>query len=524
VNPDNTVTPVTPLPAWTNHQDIGIKSNVAAPVYVTLQDSSARSATITHDDPNIAITTSYQEWLIPLARFTSLNSSLDLENIQKITVGVGNVGTGTIYVDDIRLYVPRCISGRPVPAGDFNGNCDVNYVDLQTLTNNWLVTEYQVTPVPVPSIPDPCLMALYKFEGDLTDSSGNSRTLDPCGTVPGYALGKIGQALVLDGNDDYVGRTGVGISGVVPRTIAGWCKASTLTTTATAFINVFGFTNPTGTANRSFDIERRGSQDYYCIHVYGWERNVAEFDLDWHHLAATYDSARTIRWYNEGVLMGSDSSRTLDTIDHIQIGKRQETTQPSRFPGLVDEVYIYARALSQGEIASLAGKTSPFNQPLFPLLTPQAPTLANSPVMNMYEDGTIDLRDYAVLADSWLEDPLLWPPPMKSVWAYEFKNDANCYSGPAIKRASDLYLEFDGPVFLVNTGAFGTFTGNGTNKIKLSNTVNTGGSLAPNASTIIRVGSVGTEKTLTKWYWTDIARRRISNEMAGVGPSCKKIN
>jgi hypothetical protein len=515
------VTPPSPWPS----QDIGIKNNVAAPVYVTLQDSGARSATITHDDPNIALATAYQEWQIPLARFTSLNPNLDLTNIQKITVGVGNTGKGTLYFDDIRLYIPRCMSGRPGYAGDFNGNCDVNYVDLQILTNNWLVTEYQVTPVaPPPS--DPCLMALYKFDDPnlRIDSSGNNRTLDPCGTSPSQAVGKIGSALILDGNDDYMGRTGVGISGVVPRTIAGWCKASTLTTIAANFINVFGFTNPTGTANRSFDIERRGSQDYYCIHVYGWERNVAEFDLDWHHLAATYDSTRTIRWYNEGVLMGSDSSRTLDTIDHIQIGKRQETSQPSRFPGLVDEVYIYRRALSQGEIAYLAGKTAPFTQPLFPLLVPQAPTLANSPAINMYEDGVIDLRDYAVLADSWLEEPLLWPPPLKSIWAYEFKNDANCYSGPAIRRASDIYLEFDGPVFLVNTGAFGTFTGNGTNKIKLSNTVNTGGSLAPNGSTIIRVGSVSTEKTLTKWYWTDITRRRISNEMAGVGPSCKKIN
>jgi hypothetical protein len=518
-------TPVTPL--WTS-QDIGIKSNTAAPVYVTLQDSSARSATITHDDPNIAITTSYQEWQIPLARFTSLNPSLDLENIQKITLGAGgagNRGTGTIYFDDIQLYVPRCISGRPVPAGDFTGgDCAVDYRDLQLLTNNWLVTEYLVTPVP-PLSNDPCLMALYKFDEPnlLKDYSSYNRTLDPCNTSPGQAAGKVGSALVLDGSDDCMCRKGVGVSGAMARTITGWVKASTLATDPSYWINVFGFVGPpSGTlTNTFFDMERRGGQPYYCIHVNGWERNVADYDLDWHHLAATY-SGTTIRWYNEGFLMGSDSSRTLATRDQIQMGKRTDNT--NRFPGLVDEVYIYARALSQGEIASLAGKTLPFNQPLFPLLTPQAPTLANSPVMNMYEDGTIDLRDYAVLADSWLEDPLLWPPPMKSVWAYEFKNDANCYSGPAIKRASDIYLEFDGPVFLVNTGAFGTFTGNGTNKIKLSNTVNTGGSLAPNASTIIRVGSVGTEKTLTKWYWTDIARRRISNEMAGVGPSCKKIN
>jgi hypothetical protein len=39
---------------------------------------------------------------------------------------------------------------------------------------------------------------------------------------------------------------------------------------------------------------------------------------------------------------------------------------------------------------------------LEPLLTPQ------NPGINLYKDGTIDLRDYAVLADVWLEE-VLWP-------------------------------------------------------------------------------------------------------------------
>ena len=48
--------------------------------------------------------------------------------------------------------------------------------------------------------------------------------------------------------------------------------------------------------------------------------------------------------------------------------------------------------------------------------------------IDMNENGTVDIKDYAVLAGMWL-DQILWPPPVTNVWGYEFKNDftdANC--------------------------------------------------------------------------------------------------
>jgi hypothetical protein len=109
---------------------------------------------------------------------------------------------------------------------------------------------------------------------------------------------------------------------------------------------------------------------------------------------------------------------------------------------------------------------------------------------------------------------------MMNVWGYEFKNDANCYDpGKAPKEARDLHLEFDGPVNLVDTGPFTTFTGNGTSKITLS-----GGTVPANGSVKIRVGNNSTTiPTLKKWWWTDALGQRIGKEMSGVGPSCKKI-
>jgi hypothetical protein len=125
------------ISSWSD-QDIGIKSNVAAPLYVTLQDSASptHTATVTNTDPDAVLQNTWQAWDIALSDFTGV----DLTKIKKITLGVGPAtpnGTGTLYFDDIRLYLPRCMFGR---TPDFNGDCFVDYYDLQILANNWLLS------------------------------------------------------------------------------------------------------------------------------------------------------------------------------------------------------------------------------------------------------------------------------------------------------------------------------------------------------------------------------------------------
>jgi hypothetical protein len=128
------------ISSW-NHQDVGIKSNVAAPLYVTLQDDATvggDTATVTHTDSNMVLQNTWQAWDIALNDFKVNNPNLNLEKIKKITLGVGPAtpnGTGTLYFDDIRLYPPRCMFGR---TPDFTGDCFVDYNDLDILTNNWL--------------------------------------------------------------------------------------------------------------------------------------------------------------------------------------------------------------------------------------------------------------------------------------------------------------------------------------------------------------------------------------------------
>jgi hypothetical protein len=66
------------------------------------------------------------------------------------------------------------------------------------------------------------------------------------------------------------------------------------------------------------------------------------------------------------------------------MGRRADQT--ANFQGMIDEVRIYNRALSLAEVEYLAGTT----------------------MIDINKDGSIDFKDYALMADVWLEE-LLWP-------------------------------------------------------------------------------------------------------------------
>jgi len=149
----------------------------------------------------------------------------------------------------------------------------------------------------------------------------------------------------------------VGISGAAPRTIAGWIKADTLA--ITDWTSIFGFTSDTPTYHLSFDMNTRNGNQY-CLHVYNWEGDIMTVDLEWHHLAGTYDGT-TIAWYGDGRLVGSEDS-VLETEDNVQMGKRAHDAG-GNFPGSIDDVRIYDRALSGEEVAWLAGRRIPAHKP-----------------------------------------------------------------------------------------------------------------------------------------------------------------
>lgn len=91
-------------------QDIGMAGNSPQPLYVVVTDKAGKTAVVTHPaGTNAVVTNTWTEWLISLKDITGVN----LASISKLAIGVGYrtgaaaSGSGTLYIDDIRLYDAR---------------------------------------------------------------------------------------------------------------------------------------------------------------------------------------------------------------------------------------------------------------------------------------------------------------------------------------------------------------------------------------------------------------------------------
>ena len=87
----------------------GTSGNAADPVYVAVSNPAGPPAVVANNDPEAATVTTWKEWRISLQ--TLADQGISLTDVDKIAIGVGIQsgmatvgGTGTIYIDDIRLY------------------------------------------------------------------------------------------------------------------------------------------------------------------------------------------------------------------------------------------------------------------------------------------------------------------------------------------------------------------------------------------------------------------------------------
>ncbi len=94
------------------HQDIGVSSNAAEPLYVALGNAAGAPAIVAHEDPAAATIDTWTEWVVPLQAFA--DQGINLRNVDKIAIGLGSKGdaaaaggSGTMFFDDIGLYRER---------------------------------------------------------------------------------------------------------------------------------------------------------------------------------------------------------------------------------------------------------------------------------------------------------------------------------------------------------------------------------------------------------------------------------
>jgi hypothetical protein len=85
--------------------------NDAVPMYVAIANANGTRAVVNHDDPEATRIDVWTEWTIPLQEYA--DRGVDLTDVDTISIGFGNKtspqagGSGKMYFDDIRLYIPN---------------------------------------------------------------------------------------------------------------------------------------------------------------------------------------------------------------------------------------------------------------------------------------------------------------------------------------------------------------------------------------------------------------------------------
>jgi hypothetical protein len=122
----------------------GAAANAAEQLYVAVEDNAAHVKVVNYPDIGAVQKIGWQEWNIELTQFSA--AGVNLKAVKKMYIGLGNRtspkvgGTGTIFIDDIRVYPSRCVPSMLKPDGDIAWpyDCKVGYEDLGILAGEWL--------------------------------------------------------------------------------------------------------------------------------------------------------------------------------------------------------------------------------------------------------------------------------------------------------------------------------------------------------------------------------------------------
>lgn len=386
-------------------------ASTANQLYVRLEDG-VNSSTVNYagssDDLIRDSSGPWLVWNIDLGDFTSIS----LTNVTKITVGITGTSSDTIYVDDIRLYLPRC-TGQFNPGGDVTADCTTDYDDLQMLLENWLLSGYTTDGYP----------------GQLVNYAGDDSQ---------WISGKINGALKFDGvSDQKVLIPALAVQEFHDKTIAMWIRADANDVNLTNNAHLFFAYAPDedyvddGYLARLFISDTgwiSAACEHYTKRVYDASGPIEIGTGRWYHVALvlrdTSDTHLNMELYIDGTLQAQlgDIRQGPDLNTGVAVGGRGDN-DATPFLGAMDDFMIYDYPLSAAEISALANQSGyPAGGPkLWYKFDETSGFIANDsgvsgvvynplsvPEADTNNDGEIDFADFASVAETWLETNL-WP-------------------------------------------------------------------------------------------------------------------
>ena len=368
--------------------------------------------------------------------FDDVNPALDvnLADVQKIHIGFGSrtaplKGTScgsygpwfVVFFDDIRLYPARCVYSLLQPDEDLDNDCDVDNVDLDVMTDNWLERDYIETGKRIlhwKFNETEGLIAYddtsYHRDGDVNNPEGwwNDVTHGRCMNFGG------------DGDNASTGNDANSyMDGLHGLSVCLWVKYGDTLPTDRGFI-VFDYNNYLASGDRK-NI-RYDATGYYSSRTQlitcgvnttkGYqtiESSTSKQTTSWQHVAMTWAVGQPVRLYIDGT---RDTGATTNEPDvygattgyrAVTVGKgKEDNLWNEGWNGLIDDVQIYNHALTPANIVTVMNGGTIADSPgiYYPLLLPGELHAGEA-----QGSRKINFKDYAVLvSNSWLEETL-WP-------------------------------------------------------------------------------------------------------------------
>lgn len=225
---------------------------------------------------------------------------------------------------------------------------DTNWVDMTGAPTNGLIAHWKMEETGGTSMED--------------SAGGYDGTWNGTGNIVS-ATGKIGGAVQFNGTDNYVD-AGAVYNTASPVTIAAWIKPD----------NILNLTEPTVLSNRTAGNQgftvglddgvgspNVGNMAFTIQGVAQYKSSGLAIQEDiWQHVAWVYDGSKVV-YYLNGAYLDEDSTGSMTTGSNMVIGEMGPpgfAGSDYDFPGVIDDLRLYNRALSAVEIEDLYNSTS----------------------------------------------------------------------------------------------------------------------------------------------------------------------
>jgi hypothetical protein len=221
--------------------------------------------------------------------------------------------------------------------------------------------------LPLAILPPSGLVSWYRSEASANDSAGsNNGTLE---NGVAFAAGEVGQAFNFDGADDDVNIPDSASLAAITTAITVDAWINPQPTSTSSFGTIFARRDPTVSEGFSVFVTNSGALQVFLrtanssggVSRFTTADGVIQFG-QFQHVATSYAS-NTVKAYVNGQEVAMEAvdgpiSGSLVNVSHLFLGQREATStsdaqSAGHFHGMIDELSIYNRGLSQSEIQSI---------------------------------------------------------------------------------------------------------------------------------------------------------------------------